>query len=160
MPYNWSDTPDKTRVLTLWPHRSLTPKGFAWFIGVTAALFAVPLLSILGQRVLWGILPFVVLVVAAMWIAIRLSWRAAEITERLVLTPDRADLTRVDRSGEREWSDNPYWITVRLHETGGPVPNYLTLKGTTREVEIGSFLSEPERVALKGEIEDALARVR
>ena len=160
MPYIWSDTAEGNRVLTLWPHRSLTPRGFVWFIGATAALFAAPLVVVLGQAVMWGILPFVVLVVAGMWTAIRRSWRTAEIAERLTLAPGRAHLTRIDRTGQRDWSDNSYWVSVRLHRRGGPVPNYLTLKGTRREVEIGAFLSEPERIALKDEIEAALARFR
>ena len=43
-----------------------------------------------------------------------------------------------------------------MHKTGGPVPNYVTLSGKGREVEIGAFLSEDERVSLFGELEDAL----
>ena len=40
-----------------------------------------------------------------------------------------------------------------LHETGGPVPNYVTLSGNGREVEIGAFLSEDERVELFSELQ-------
>jgi hypothetical protein len=36
------------------------------------------------------------------------------------------------------------------------VPNYLTLKAEGREVELGAFLSEGERVALRGELADRL----
>jgi uncharacterized membrane protein len=35
-----------------------------------------------------------------------------------------------------------------MHPKGGPVPNYVTLSGNGREVEIGAFLSEEERKAL------------
>ena len=45
----------------------------------------------------------------------------------------------------QDWEANPYWLRVTLHETDGPVPNYLTLKGDGREVELGAFLSEDER---------------
>jgi len=47
-----------------------------------------------------------------------------------------------------------------LHPTAGPVPNYLTLQGGPREVELGAFLSEDERVALKAEVQVALTRLR
>ena len=53
----------------------------------------------------------------------------------------------------------PTWVTPHLHVTGGPVPNYLTLRGGPREVEIGAFLSEPERLALRDELQRAFARV-
>jgi len=41
---------------------------------------------------------------------------------------------------------------VHMHETGGPVPHYVTLSGNGREVEIGAFLSEDERVELFSEL--------
>ena len=40
-----------------------------------------------------------------------------------------------------------------MHETGGPVPHYVTLSGNGREVEIGAFLSEEERVELFSELQ-------
>jgi uncharacterized membrane protein len=160
MPYRWSPSEPEANTLTLWPHRSLTPKGFVVFIGATAAMFALPLLAILGSRVLWGVLPFIVVVVVGVWFALKRNWRAGEIIERLTLTVDRADLIRHDMAGERRWTDNPYWVTVRLHPTGGPVPNYLTMRGRTREVEIGAFLSADERVALYDELTRAVAGAR
>lgn len=58
----------------------------------------------------------------------------------------------------QSWDANPYWITIRLHETGGPVPHYLTLKAKdAREVELGTFLSEDERVVLASELKLMLA---
>jgi uncharacterized membrane protein len=40
------------------------------------------------------------------------------------------------------------------------VPNYLTLKGEAREVELGAFLSEEERVTLSEELQQKLAALR
>ena len=51
-------------------------------------------------------------------------------------------------------------MRIILHSTGGPVPNYLTLQGGPREVELGAFLSQDERVALRAEVQAALARLR
>ncbi|MFN0113618.1 MAG: DUF2244 domain-containing protein [Paracoccaceae bacterium] len=161
MPYAWSSPADATRVLTLRPHRSLSPSGFARFIAATATFLALPLLTLLGSPAVWAILPFAILAVAGVWTAIRRNWRAAgEVGETLTLAPGKTELVRSDPAGERRWTDNPYWVRVRAYATGGPVPYYLTLRGTGREVEIGAFLSEPERAALKGEIETALAALR
>jgi len=55
-----------------------------------------------------------------------------------------------------DWEANPYWVRVALHAKGGPVPNYLTLSGGGREVELGAFLSPPERVELKSLLEREL----
>ena len=51
-------------------------------------------------------------------------------------------------------------MQVRLHQTGGPVPNYLTLKGDGREVELGAFLSEEERLALRDDLHQRLVALR
>ena len=39
------------------------------------------------------------------------------------------------------------------------MPNYLTLSGSGRTVEIGAFLSEEERLELKPALEDALQQL-
>lgn len=168
MPYRWSEpaTPaagaaPPVAELRLWPHRSLPRGGFAGFFGGTAALAALPMLVVLGSPVLWGLLPFFVITLGGLWFAIQASYRTGEVREELRLWSDRVELTRHDRRGPpRRWAANPHWIRAALHETGGPVPNYLTLSGAGRTVEIGAFLSEEERIALKPLIEDALARLR
>lgn len=162
MPYEWqpTDAPDEQR-LHLWPYRSLPRRGFVWFIGVTCALILLPMLSVLGSPVLWGILPFFVVAVAGMWFALSRSYRDGEIVEDLRLTRDAIRLVRHGPRGRlQDWEANPYWVRVTLHRTGGPVPNYLTLKGDGREVELGAFLSEEERVALKDDVEARLSRMR
>jgi uncharacterized membrane protein len=51
-------------------------------------------------------------------------------------------------------------VQVQLYPTGGPVPQYLTLKGGGREVELGAFLSEDERRTLKDDLHRRLANHR
>lgn len=161
MPYEWLSPQGGEDRLHLWPHRSLTQAGFVWFIGLTAALIAVPLFGILGTPVLWAILPFVLGAIWAIWFALRKNGRDRDIVEDLRLSRDRITLVRHGPKGKRqEWEANPYWLRVTLHETGGPVPNYLTLKGDGREVELGAFLSEDERIALRGELQSRLRALR
>ena len=96
-----------------------------------------------------------------MWAALSRSYRDAEIVEDLTLTREALSLTRHGPRGRRQdWQANPYWVSVQVHLTGGPVPNYLTLKGNGREVELGAFLSEAERLALRDELQTRLARLR
>lgn len=162
MPYEWlPPAPDGARRLHLWPHRSLSPRGFALTIAVAAGFAAVPLLAALGTPVLWGLLPFFALVIAGLWAGLRRSDRDGDVHEHLALAPDRVELTRTDpRRAARHWQANPHWVRPVLHPTGGPVPHYLTLQGGPREVEIGAFLSEAERISLKDELQAALARLR
>lgn len=162
MPYEWlPPTPDTQARLQLWPYRSLPRKGFVLFIGATCALILVPMLSVLGSPVLWGILPFFALAIWGLWAALSRSYRDGEIVEDLRLSRDNLSLTRHGPRGQRRnWQANPYWVTVHLHGSGGPVPNYLTLKGNGREVELGAFLSEEERIALRDELQTRLAAIR
>jgi uncharacterized membrane protein len=155
MPYEWIDpAPDApARRLHLWPHRSLPRRGFVGFIAVTAALLSLPLVAVLGSPVLWGLLPFEALAVGCLWLALQRSYRDGEMLEELTLERDRVALVRHGpRRQHRQWEANPYWVEVCLHGARGPVPNYVTLKGAGREVEIGAFLSEDERLALYEEL--------
>lgn len=141
----------------LWPYRSLPRKGFVLFIGLTAGLVALPLIVVLGSPVLWGLLPFVVLAVAGVWWGLQRSYRDGEIVEDLTLDADSVTLVRYGPRGRvQDWRANPYWVKVTLHRTGGPAPNYLTLSGAGREVELGAFLTEEERLRLAGELRAAL----
>lgn len=170
MPMAWHDeqgapdgtgAPSRVRVLELWPHRSLPRQGFAAFFAVTAALAALPLLSVLGTPVLWFVLVPFVLVLSLTWAMLKRSYRDGDLIEELRLSRDRMRLVRRDPDGrERDWEANPYWVRVRLHEEGGPVENYVTLAGGPREVELGRFLSPEERAALACDLDRALRSVK
>lgn len=143
--------------LRLTPYKSLTPEGFVWFIAVTATLICLPLLGIIGTSVFWALLPFIVVAVWGIWTALRRSWRDMELQETVMIWDD---LIRVERTepkrAPRDWEANPYWVRLILHTKGGPVPNYLTLQGGPREVELGAFLTPLERVELKSLLDQNL----
>ncbi|MBW7922324.1 MAG: DUF2244 domain-containing protein [Rubellimicrobium sp.] len=165
MPYRWTTTgpPEAAAAhLMLWPHQSLGPQGFVTFFAVTASLLALPVLALVGSAALWGILPFVVAAFWGTWAAVRLNGRrAARLHEDLTLAPERLTLAHVPARGPAQtWEANPHWVRLTLHEKGGPVPDYLTLRASGREVELGAFLSEDERRALYRDLGERLARLR
>ena len=150
MPYQWTTSPrDSARQMRLWPHQSLPAQGFAAFILATFAMLLIPLFTLLGTVLLWGMLPFLLLAVGGVYLALRLNHRSRQIEEVLTLDHDTARLVHTTPRGEvKEWRCNRYWTTVRKYDSDGPVPHYVTLRGEGREVEIGAFLSEEERLAL------------
>lgn len=163
MPYQWtSDRADAPECrLVLWPHRSLSRKGFATFILITSGMLLVPLLPLLGTLALWGLLPFLILAVCAIWWALQSTYRSGKTREALSIDPETVTLCRIDPCGrERNWECNCYWAQACLYPDEGPVPHYITLRGKGREVELGAFLSEDERKALFSEVQTALSRAR
>ena len=166
MPYHWihADTPDPAAPvarLTLWPHQSMTASGFATFIGVTAAMLAVPLVAVLGSPVAWVLMVFFLAALAGVWWAIMANRAQQSLHEELSVWPDRIRLAHVaPRRAPLEWEANPHWVRVTLRDKGGPVEKYLTLKGSDREVELGAFLSPEEREALHEDLTRLLARLK
>ncbi|SEQ29770.1 DUF2244 domain-containing protein [Thalassovita taeanensis] len=162
MPYQWTSPQalPRSRQLTLWPHRSLPRKGFAVVILATFTLITIPLYPLLGTVFLWGLLPFLMLVVAGLWWGLERSYRDGRVLEVLTLTPETAHLIRTNPKGDtQDWTCNTYWARSEMHMSGGPVPYYVTLTGNGRTVEIGAFLSEDERRQLYGELAEELKSI-
>ncbi|WP_300039208.1 DUF2244 domain-containing protein [uncultured Roseobacter sp.] len=160
MPYQWTTAPGETpQQLRLWPHNALPARGMAAFVLATFTLICIPALPLLGSPVLWGLLPFLLAAVWGIWHALQRNRHARQITEVLTLDESQAKLVRTEPTGEvRAWDCNRYWTTITKYEKDGPVPQYVTLSGKGREVEIGAFLSEEERIALYDELQRAWAR--
>ncbi|SLN34992.1 hypothetical protein AQS8620_01179 [Aquimixticola soesokkakensis] len=165
MPYRW--TPDHSHTptqgaplrLDLWPHRSLSPRGFSWVIGVAFGLALVPLVPFIGTSAFWVILPLMMASIAALWIAIRASDRD-HLREVMTITPQQITLIHTDANRrEHRWNATPYWVRITLHRGNKPVEAYLTLKGEGRTVELGAFLSPDERRALRDDLAYVLGRI-
>lgn len=123
------------------------------FLGATAVLISLPLLPVLGSVVLWGLLPFLLLALFGMKWALDRNRQDSQILEVLKLDEKNVALNRYGpRNAHQSWHCNRYWATVHLHPIAGTVPNYVTLRGGGREVEIGTFLSEEERKMLYEEL--------
>ncbi|GAA3854860.1 DUF2244 domain-containing protein [Celeribacter arenosi] len=175
MPYRWTPDPTLAREshatpagkplcrLDLWPHRSLPSKGFSAAIWVMFVGGMIPLIPFIGTVAFWVLLAFIMVVLAALWTALRRSDRDL-LREALVITPQQIDLTHWSAKGAQfTWEANPYWVRLTLHRDA-KIENYLTLKGSgdhnKREVELGAFLSPEERKKLHGELARILAQMR
>ncbi len=153
MPYAWSDTPSGPVVLSLTAHRSLSPQGFRNMILITAGMMALPLLGLLGTAQLWWMLPFLAVGLWMLWFALKRSYKDGHVREQLTREGDELTLMHQPARGKPStWQCNIYWAKAELHASSGPVPQYITLTGNGRTVELGSFLSEEERVILFKEL--------
>ena len=108
MPYRWMNAPDEpTQTLHLWPHESLPPKGFAAFIATTFILILIPCLPLLGTPILWGLLPFLLFTVLALYLALQRNHHARQILEVLTVSANATHLVRTAPTGkQQEWDCN------------------------------------------------------
>lgn len=159
MPHQWTTPTNDSAELRAWPHNALGPRGFAALMLGFFLFASLPLYAVLGTKVLWGLLPFMLGATTALYYALRRNARDRQILEVLTITPEQTKLTRRNPKGDLQtWVSNTYWVKATLHQNGGPVPHYVTLKGSGREVEIGAFLSEDERKRLFAELNDHLSQ--
>ena len=158
MPYRWITEPDThVQELRLWPHESLPARGMAAFVLATFTMILIPTLPLLGSPVMWGLLPFLLLAVWGLYFALQKNHKARQISEVLTLDDTEARLIRTNPDGAtQDWCCDRYWTQVSKYEGEGPVPHYVTLRGKGREVEIGAFLSEEERITLFDDLQRAL----
>jgi len=148
--------------LLLRPNISMGNRGFVRVIGLSAFFLALPLIGVLGTPVLWGLLPFLGLALWALWYALMRNRTDRESQQEILrLTRDEIELTHMTpRKPPQHWKANPFWVNISLKEKGGPVENYLTLRGAGREVELGRFLSPEERATLHDDLSRALRHLR
>lgn len=154
----WRERQDRpVYAVVIWPHRSLTPGVRRMVLGAVALGLSLPMVTLLGTLAFWGMLPFVLTAAALVWLGLRRSDYDRSLVEELTLWRDEVRVERREPDGRRlRWSAEPLKVRLRLHAE--PIESYLTLSGGGREIELGAFLSPPERVALMAEIEAALGR--
>lgn len=144
----------------LWPHRSLSPAGFRWIMGIAGAGFALPLIALAPTGASLALLPFALGGLLLLWIFIKASYFTGRLTEELRLWPDAIAVERREPWGRvRRWAANPYWVDVDVTETR-EIERYLTLRGGGRRIELGAFLTPDERAALADELRTRIAGLR
>lgn len=147
--------------VTIWPHRSMSRRGFGAVMALLAAGFAVPLLPLValgGVAVLWPILLPALVAIVLTWALIERNYRDARVREELRIWSDAIAVERREARGEvHRWASNPYWVRTAVFDTPRR-RKYLTLSGGGRTIELGAFLTPEERIALRDEIEEALRR--
>ncbi len=143
--------------VSIWlrPNRTLSRRGLGRLIMLLASLALTT--AALGAWVGNVFAPLFALVESsAVAIALCVAWRAGDRSERITL--DDASLVVQSLPGRQRTSFQPGWVRVRLHE-GGNGCRRLLLSSHGRELEIGRFLAERERVELLRKLELLLDQV-
>ncbi len=135
--------------LTLVPHRSLGPRGFAVLMGLLCAVSfgAGAVFVAVGA---WPVVGFLGLDVALVYVAFKASYARGRERERVTLHDDRLEIVNTDRWGRtRTRTLEPYWLTVEAGER-------VTLRSHGKATVVGAFLPPAGRVELAQALDAAL----
>jgi uncharacterized membrane protein len=95
-----------------------------------------------------------------LYILVRLNYRAAKIRENIKIWPNLIEIKRYEADGtKKEWRANPFWTKINIYTESQKIENYLTLKESGREIELGSFLAPNERLEVKKKIETTISNM-
>jgi uncharacterized membrane protein len=142
----------------LHPHRSLSPKGFAIFMGVFSAISLTVggFFWLLGA---WPILGFFGLDILAVWYAFRRNYRNARMYETIRLTERELVVHRVGLKGrDGTWTFQPCWLRVTMDDPPEH-ESQVTLTSHGQTLTVGSFLSPEERLDFAKALREALRKV-
>jgi uncharacterized membrane protein len=143
----------------LYPHRSMGRRGYTILIVGTAIIMGLYGITFLVIGA-WPIFGFIGAEWLLFWYLFSRHLRGDRRAERLRLFADRLVLERVDAKGRfSTMSLQPYWLRVILQRGDEPDSN-LYLGSHGKAIEIGAFLSAPERQSFAAELERVLGRYR
>jgi uncharacterized membrane protein len=141
------------------PHRSLSPRGLRWLIGLICALCTLTALRfwLIGA---WPVVLFSVAEVGLAVLLLRINASRARATEMILLTDRTLRVVRTTATGRREERElPPTWLNVVLEETPGRAPRLVLVARGMRQ-EVGAALGEAERRDLASALDEALYQAR
>ena len=151
--------------MTIWPHRSLSPKGFGIVMGVLAGfLFLIGLGFFLAGA--WPVIGFLGLELLVVWGAFKLNYRAARHRETIHTTTEELMVESQTPAGKRAQKSFPIgWLRVSLSPSESPVMSSrdqqkIILSSHGKQAEIGKYLHPAEKAGLSRELGAMIDRAR
>ena len=151
--------------MTIWPHRSLSPRGFGIVMGVLTGI-----LSLIGLGFFlagaWPVIGFLGLELVVIWGAFKLNYRAARHRETIHTTTEELMVESQTAAGKRAQKSFPIgWLRVSLSPSESPViksrdQQKIILSSHGEQAEIGKYLHPAEKAGLTREIGAMIDRAR
>lgn len=138
----------------LTPNRSLSAKAFTLLILTFVAINAAMAMFFFLQGA-WPVLGFLALDVGLLYFAFRLNYRSGRAVEHVCVAPDRVHVVRRP-VGRRptHWVVSPAWARVEEGDAA------IRIAAGGRSLQVGAFLSPPEREAFAEALRRAIHRAR
>lgn len=146
-------------IITLWPHRSLSKRGFTILLAILGTLaIAIGLgFFLIGA---WPVIGFMGLELLVLYAAFRYNYRDGKASEQLLIHDRGLDLIRIAPSGKQvRTSFSSHWLRAELLPQKGR-RKILALRHHHHSHEIGAFLPPAEKKNIKTLINDRLEAAR
>ncbi len=144
----------------LFPHRSLSRKGFFVMMAIVVAVMGIGALRALALGA-WPIAFFAVADVALVYGCFKLSYRSGRAFEEVTVNEEEVLVRKVSAAGRvTEHRFHPVWarLAVTRHDDEGVTR--LDLGSHGKWIVLGAFLSPDERASFADAFADALAQAR
>ena len=146
-------------MITLWPYRSLSLRGFRILIAVLASLMSVIGLGfyLLGA---WPVVGFLGLEIFIVWYAFKWNYRSGQLLETVAITAQQVNITRTDwRGRSKTICLKGVWIKAELDKKEKKMCR-LYLRQHAKKLEIGAFMPPAEKPSLAVALNAAFTRLR
>jgi uncharacterized membrane protein len=137
------------------PNHSLSVGGAKLLFAITATVSGLIAcaFSFFGA---WPVIPFAGLELAVLWWALRRTESAANDFDRITIEAGQLTIeTRRGAQVERH-EFQPYWARLQYVRPPGQSGHRLLIRSHGKEVEVGSLLTEKQKVALAEELKQTL----
>jgi uncharacterized membrane protein len=134
--------------ITLAPNCSLSVSGARIFFAATC-LFSLTFALIFVLRGFWPVLLFWALEMLALGVALHASMQRRNYSQTVLITDSRISLVTRSRHGEAKQEFARHWAKVKLRSPPRRLgSSRLTIESHGRAYEVGSFLTEEDRLGL------------
>jgi uncharacterized membrane protein len=134
--------------ITLAPNCSLSVSGARIFFAATC-LFSLTFALIFVLRGFWPVLLFWALEMLALGVALHASMERRNYSQTVLITDSRISLVTRSRHGEAKQEFARHWAKVKLRSPPRRLgSSRLTIESHGRAYEVGSFLTEEDRLGL------------
>ena len=130
--------------IILYPHRSLSPKGFLiLMLCIIFVSFSIGAFFMLKGA--WPVFGFFGLDVLLVYIAFKVNYHNAKRYEKIRLWKNSLIIKKTSDNGKSNtWKFNPYWVRLEMKKSQSRSSN-LNLSSHGKTISIGSFLSNQEK---------------
>ena len=145
---------------TIRPHRSLGRDGFRIMMIVCGLVALAACIRVIALG-FWPVSGFILVDLAGLYVAFRVSYRRAKSFEEVVLTPIELMIRRVTHRGEaREWRLNPLWTKLHRHSDEDYGLQRISLESRGQRIVVAGELSPVEREDFADAFGTALSSVK